>query len=57
MRELRPGGDPLLPDRWRVVVTHAVDLEVAGAGNDLSRTTSAARVDEGVPTAVDHEHG
>ena len=38
-------------------MTHPVDLEVAGAGNDLGRTASAARVDEGVPTAVDHEHG
>ena len=55
--ELRPDGHPLLPDRRRVVVAHAVDLDVARAGNDLRRMATAARVDQGVPAAVDHQGG
>ena len=32
VRELRPRGDPLLPDRRWVVMAHAVDLDVAAPG-------------------------
>ena len=38
-------------------MAHSIDLDVARTGNDLGRLAPAARVDEGVPAAVDDEGG
>ena len=57
MREFRPDGHPLLPDRRRVVMAHPVDLDVPGAGYQRGSAATAARVDQRVTAAVDDEGG
>ena len=54
-RRLCPRRGPLLPHRRRVVVAHPLDLDVAGARDQLGGAATAARVDERVAASVHDE--